>query len=56
MANLILFGSFFVLLLLNIPIAFCLGLSAIFSLLSKGMALSIIATNTYSGIAKFLML
>ena len=56
MANLILFGSFFVLLLLNIPIAFCLGLSAIFSLLSKGMALSIIATNTYSGIAKFLLL
>ena len=56
MANLILFGSFFVMLLLNIPIAFCLGLSAIFSLLSKGMALSIIATNTYSGIAKFLLL
>ncbi len=56
MVNLVLFGSFFVMLILNIPIAFCLGLSAIFSLMYAGMPLNIIATNTYSGMAKFLLL
>ena len=56
MANLILFGSFFVLLILNVPIAFCLGLSAIFSLVSGNMPLSVIAINIYSGTSKFLLL
>ena len=56
MVNLILFGSFFIMLLLNIPIAFCLGLSAVFSLLYAGMPLNILATNVYSGMAKFLLL
>ena len=36
MINLILFGSFFVMLLLNIPIAVSLGMSSIFALLFKG--------------------
>lgn len=56
MINIILFGSFFVLLLLNVPIAYSLGLSSIFALLYAGIPLSVVATNTYTGISKFLLL
>ena len=56
MINLILFGSFFVMLLLNIPIAVSLGMSSIFALLYSGSALTVIPTNVYSGMAKFLLL
>ena len=56
MINLILFGSFFLLLVLNVPIAYCLGLSSIFALLYAHIPLSVVATNMYTGISKFLLL
>ncbi len=56
MINLILFGSFFVMLLLNIPIAVSLGMSSIFALLYSGSALTVVPTNVYGGMAKFLLL
>ncbi|MCR4763051.1 MAG: TRAP transporter large permease [Lachnospiraceae bacterium] len=64
MITAILFISFFVLLLLGVPIAICLGMSAVLALFYAihfvpqyaALSLSIIATNTYTGIAKFLLL
>lgn len=57
MINLILFGSFFVLLLLNVPIAGSLGLSAILAIMyDPKLKFSIIPTNVYNGMAKFLLL
>ena len=64
MITAILFISFFVMLLLGVPIAICLGMSAVLSLFYAinfvpqyaALSLSIIATNTYTGIAKFLLL
>lgn len=56
MINLILFGSFFVMLFLNIPIAVCLGMSSLFAMVFAGDKLTTLATNTYSGMAKFLLL
>ena len=56
MINLILFGSFFILLLLNIPIAVSLGMSSLFAMLYAGDKLSVIPTNLYNGMAKFLLL
>ena len=54
--NLILFGLFVILLLLNVPISFCLGLSAIAALVYKHIPLSVIATNLYTNTSKFLLL
>lgn len=56
MINLILFGSFFLLLFLNVPISVSLGLSSVLAMLYSGDKLSIVATNTFSGMAKFLLL
>ena len=56
MINLILFGSFFVMLLLNIPIAVSLGMSSIFALLFSSSPLTVVPTNVYSGMAKFLLI
>ena len=64
MITAILFVSFFVLLLIGMPIALCLGLSSMCAILYamhfvpqyQTLTLSIIATNTYTGIAKFLLL
>ena len=56
MINLLLFGSFFVMLLLNIPIAVSLGMSSIFALLYSGSPLTVVPTNVYNGMAKFLLL
>ena len=56
MINFILFGSFFVLLFLNIPICVCLGTSSVLAMLFSGDKLSIVATNCYNGMAKFLLL
>ncbi|MDD6221343.1 MAG: TRAP transporter large permease, partial [Lachnospiraceae bacterium] len=64
MITAILFVSFFVLLLIGMPIALCLGLSSMLAILYamnfvpqyQTLTLSIIATNTYTGIAKFLLL
>lgn len=56
MINLILFGGFFILLLLNVPIAVSLGMSAVSAMLYAGDKLSIVPTNLYNGMAKFLLL
>ena len=56
MINFILFGSFFILLFLNVPIAASLGMSSVFAMLYAGDKLSVIPTNVYNGMAKFLLL
>ena len=56
MINLILFGSFFIMLLLNVPIAVSLGMSSVFAMLFAGDKLSVIPTNVYNGMSKFLLL
>ena len=56
MISAILFLSFFVFLILGIPIGICLGLSSICAILYSGTSLTIVATNMYSGISKFLLL
>ena len=45
-----------VFLILGIPIGICLGLSSICAILYSGTSLTIVATNMYSGISKFLLL
>ncbi len=56
MINFILFGSFFILLLLNAPIAVSLGLSSVFAMIFGHDKLSVMPTNVYNGMAKFLLL
>lgn len=56
MVTVVLFAVFFVLLILNVPISICLGVSAIAALIYDGASLTIVATNMYSGISKFLLL
>ena len=56
MISAILFISFFIFLILGIPIGICLGLSSICAILYSGTSLTIVATNMYSGISKFLLL
>ena len=56
MVSTVLFLSFFVFLILNVPIAICLGLSSVCAILYSGTSLTIVATNVYSGISKFLLL
>lgn len=56
MVTIVLFAVFFILLILNVPISICLGMSAIAALLYDGANLTIVATNMYSGISKFLLL
>lgn len=56
MISAILFVSFFIFLILGVPIAMCLGLSSICAILFSGTSLTIVATNMYSGISKFLLL
>lgn len=48
--------SFFALALLNIPIAVALGLSSCLCLVKFGLDMSILPTQVYSGIAKFVLL
>ena len=56
MISAILFISFFIFLILGVPIGVCLGLSSICAILYSGTSLTIVATNMYSGISKFLLL
>ena len=56
MVSAVLFISFFIFLILNVPIAICLGLSSVCAILYSGTSLTIVATNMYSGISKFLLL
>lgn len=60
----VLFISFFIMLIIGLPIAICLGMSSALTVLIASatdprfsmLDLSIIATNTYTGTAKFLLL
>ena len=54
--GLVLIGSFFLLLLLNVPIAASMGLSAAIGMIYGGFGISSLATVFYSAIAKFTML
>lgn len=64
MITTILFLSFFCMLLIGMPIAFCLGMSSLLAVLYAShfvpqfstLTLSVIAANTYTGISKFLLL
>lgn len=56
MTALVLFGSFFLLLILNVPIAFALAVSSIVTLLTMGLPLSVIPTNLYASTSKFVLL
>ena len=61
MINFILFGSFFILLFMNVPIGVSLGVSAISAMCYSGkfkaaQVMSIISSNFYNGMAKFLLL
>ena len=64
MITAVLFLSFFVMLLIGLPIAVCLGMSSVLTVLYassfvqkfSNLNLSIVATNTYTGISKFLLL
>ncbi|MDD3278993.1 MAG: TRAP transporter large permease subunit [Lachnospiraceae bacterium] len=56
MISAILFISFFIFLVLGVPIGICLGLSSICAILYSGTSMMIVATNVYSGISKFLLL
>lgn len=56
MTALVLFGSFFVMLLLNTPIALALGISSIVTLLSLDLPLSVIPANMYAATSKFVLL
>ena len=52
MVSAVLFITFFVLLVLNVPISICLGLSSAAAILYSGTSLTIVATNIYSGIIR----
>ncbi len=56
MAGVVLFGSFFLLLLMNIPIGISLGMSSIFTLLTCDMSLASVPINMYSSTSKFVLL
>ena len=56
MISAVLFLSFFIFLIMGIPIGICLGLSSVCAILYSGTSLTIVATNMYSGISKFLLL
>lgn len=56
MITAILFFVFFILLLIDVPIAICLGASSVVAILAAGQKLSVVAVNTYSGISKTLLL
>ena len=51
-----LFILFFLLLLIGMPIAFCLGLSSIVALVKDGFSLTVFSSTMFSGTAKFSLL
>ncbi len=52
----VLFGIFFLLLFLNIPIGLSLGISSVAALLTEQLPLSMIPSNLYSSTGKFVLL
>ena len=53
MISAILFISFFIFLILGVPIGICLGLSSVCAILYSGTSLTIVATNMYSGTVSY---
>lgn len=51
-----LFAIFFLLVLLGMPVAYCLGLSSIAALVKDGFSLTVFANTMYAGTAKFSLL
>jgi len=56
MTSILLLTVFFVLLVLNVPIAICLAISTFVALLSGGYDFSMVATNVYAATSKFALL
>lgn len=56
MTALILFGVFFLLLFMNMPIAFALGISSLATLLFEGLPLLPVASNLYAATSKLVLL
>lgn len=56
MTALILFGVFFLLLFMNMPIAFALGISSLATLMYEGLPLLPAASNLYAATSKFVLL
>lgn len=56
MGAILLLGSFTILLLLNVPIAACLGISSLISLLGTGMSFNMVAINYFTACNKFVLL
>ncbi|WP_418964461.1 TRAP transporter large permease [Cetobacterium sp.] len=54
--ELILFGVFFILLFIGVPVAFCLGLSSFFYLVMNDIPLVVIPQKMYAGIDSFTLL
>lgn len=54
--ELMLFGIFFILLIIGIPVAFCLGISSMIYLIFSDIPLVIISQKMYSGIDSFTLL
>lgn len=52
----VLFLIFFILLLVGMPIAYCLGISSVAALVSDGMQLTTFASTMYNGTAKYSLL
>jgi len=52
----VLFGSFFILLVLGVPIAVAIGISAVMVIWIAGLGITVVSPNFYSGIAKFPLL
>lgn len=55
-AALILFGVFFLLLFLNVPISISLAVSSILTILALGLPMSMVATNLYTASNKYVLL
>ena len=53
MISAVLFISFFIFLILGVPIALCLGLSSVCAILYSGTSLTIVAPNMYSGTVSY---
>lgn len=56
MDGLILFGSFLVLLILNVPVSFSLAISSVFTMVFCDLSLDMLPLNMYSSIGKFLLM
>jgi len=52
----ILFGLFFILLIIGVPIAVSIGVAAIFVIWKAQLGITVVSPNFYSGIAKFQLL